>query len=418
MLDQLARNIDVLDRSPLFRQIVEDARLVTGAGVVVLASFAAADGTITTRASSAAVGDRAGGARSKAVREAVAAFAPERGVTHPHVNAVHEVVYLEGHAVTGPFELVAAGVVSEAAVSAAARTLHLNWTTVQPMLVQGKVAGSISFHCEHAPTDAAIATYEAFARQAALTIENATLFRALQDQLQELREARRLVTASNEAVRREIAERLHGPVQTQLVVADFTLRKASSLIESAPADARQAIADARALLDSVREKEIRDVSHILHPWVIGLGLAPAMRSLVDRFRPVMNVHLDLHPDLEGVGAITAVEISDATRLAAYRIVEEGLANAHKHGQANCVSVSLNVSASEQLVVRVCDDGGGFSEDARPGLGLRLIALKVEEVRGSWAIGRGDAGGASLTAVLPLDGGTLAGAEGRLELSTR
>jgi signal transduction histidine kinase len=312
--------------------------------------------------------------------------------------------------------MVAAGMVPDEVAQVVARTLRLNYSTVHPLLVQGRVAGSISFHAEQVPADATIAAYEAFARQAALTIENAALLRAHRDQLEELKEARRLVTTSNEAVRREIAERLHGPVQTQLVVADFTLRKASSLVEAAPLEARKAIDDARALIDTVREKEIRDVSHILHPWVIGLGLAPAMRSLCDRFRPVMDVHLSIHPDLEGVGAITAVEIDAATRLAAYRIVEEGLANAHKHGHAGSATISLSVSPSEKLAVVVSDDGCGLRSDAQPGLGLRLIAMKVDEVRGTWTIGGNDAGGVLLTALLPLRGGALAGADGRFELS--
>lgn len=414
-MDQIALDVSVLDGASLFVKIADNARRATGACVVEVCTWSPADGLVRTQASSGFEGELGRKALAEIDRRCPG-FVLDAVSPRVRGNSVREAVYLEGQAVTAPFGVVGAGAIPEAVASVLSTVLGLRYSTLLPLVAQGKVIGSIAFHDDETPTDGSVAAYQACAAQAALAIENAALYRTLQNELGDLTEARRLVTASNEAVRREIAERLHGPVQTQLIVADFTLRRASSLIATAPDEAQQAIVDARALIDLVREKEIRDVSHILHPCVIGLGLAPAMRSLIDRFRPMMDVRFDLHPDLEGVGTITAVEIDDATRLAAYRIVEEGLANAHKHGHASQVCVSLSLSDEARLIVKVSDDGVGLCEAAEPGLGLRLIALKVEEVRGTWAIGRGEQGGTLLTACLPLKAASLDGAEGRLEFS--
>ena len=400
MLDDATINVGILDGSPMFAQIVEDARLATGVGVVVLTTWSKSDCVIQTQASSGYATSLADAAL-RAIRLIFPSFKPERVTTHAQVNPIHEVVYLEGQAVTAPFKLAAAGVVPEAILRLASKFLSLEYSTLQPLLVQGRVAGALSFHGAEMPTDAALVAYEAFARQVALTLENAILLRTLQKQLEELRETRRLVSATNEAVRREIAERLHGPVQTKLVVADFTLRKATALIDAEPLAAKQAIADARRLVDTVRENDIRDVSHILHPCAVDLGLAAAVRSLADRFSAMMDVRVDVHPDLDGIGAIAAVHTDESVRLTAYRIIEEALGNAHKHGMARAVDISLTVIGSDRMRCTVSDDGIGFTGTGTPGLGLRMIAMKVDEVDGTWSIGRGESGGTVLSVDLPL-----------------
>jgi GAF domain-containing protein len=278
MLDRTVLDVGVLDGLPLFSEIAENARAVTRAAVVELTTWSPGDRIVRTQAVASmdgAVCPKATGKNDRLFRRRIC--------TCVQPKSLLEAVYVDGHAVTAPFGMLSTDALSEPDLTTIAKRLHRGHSTAYPLKAQGKVMGAITFNYEDVPTDSALAVYEAFARQAALTLEQAALYRSLQDELGDLTETRRLITASNEAVRREIAERLHGPVQTQLVVADFTLRKASSLVETAPAEAQQAIVDARSLIEGVREKEIRDLSHILHPSVIGLGLAPA--TFLDRPLP-------------------------------------------------------------------------------------------------------------------------------------
>jgi signal transduction histidine kinase len=269
-------------------------------------------------------------------------------------------------------------------------------------LVRGKVVGSLSFHGNAAPTQANLHSYEAFACQVSLTLENATLLESLSDQVEELREARHMVSASHENVRREIAETLHGPVQTQLLVADFGLRQAIGMMDVDPGQAKAAIEIVRGRLDHLREREIREVSQSHHPSVIKLGLGPAVRSLADRYRPALDVRTAIDARLDGAASRAGVELPMDVRLVAYRMVEEALTNASRHGHARTARVAANLDAQGALVLEVADDGQGFEPATlTPGLGLQMIAMQVLEADGSWSIVSAPGEGSKLTVTLPL-----------------
>jgi signal transduction histidine kinase len=369
--------------------------------MVILATWVAETQVIRSRAS-AGYGSGAADRARRAIAKLLPGFDPDDVSLDVHVNPVQEAVFLRGESVTATFLETAHGVVPDVVLRIVSKILGVRYSTVQPLMVRGEVAGSLSFHGSELPSKAMIHAYEAFTKQAALTIENRNLLDTLRAQLEELREARRLVGVANEAARREIAETLHGPVQTQLLVADFTLSQAAALVDGAPNEAKQAIADARTRLDDVREHEIREVSHLLHPSVIKLGLAPAVRSLAARFQPAMNIWLDILGALDGVGSKSEVNVDMDTRLVAYRVIEEALSNVHKHAHAQTVEVTLGLSRTNDLLVTVRDDGDGLpSGGIEPGLGLRMIGMKVQDAGGAWSLSPNVERGTTLTAILPL-----------------
>lgn len=394
-------------RHDIYEQIVEHARGATGAGMVILATWSPETGIISSRAS-AGFGTGAAQRARRVITRLIPGFDPDDVSMDVHVNAVQEKVFLKGESVTTPFFETAVGVVPDIVLQTVSRLLRVRYSTVQPLVVRGQVLGSLSFHGAEVPSKAMIHAYEAFTKQAALTIENKILLESLRVQMEELREVRRMVSAANEAARREIAETLHGPVQTQLLVADFTLSQAAALVDGAPGEAKQAIADARSRIDEVREHEIREVSHLLHPSVIKLGLAPAIRSLAARFQPTMNVRLDIAPELDGVGSKSEVELDVDMRLVVYRVVEEAFANARKHGHASSVEATVCLSGVSDLLVVVRDDGEGLPDGKLlDGLGLRMIAMKVQDAGGAWSLSSHEDRGAVLTAVLPLTQASIA-----------
>ena len=76
----------------------------------------------------------------------------------------------------------------------------------------------------------------------------------------------------------------------------------------------------------------------------------------------------------------------------YRIAQEAVNNALRHGQAQQVRVSLHASA-EQVTLEVADDGCGFSPDADAGgLGLHTMRHRAGLIGGNLEIHRGQAGG--------------------------
>ena len=121
---------------------------------------------------------------------------------------------------------------------------------------------------------------------------------------------------------------------------------AAGLVDSDAVQAKVVIEEARSRIDHVREQEIREISHVLHPSVIKLGLGPAMRPLADRFRSVLDVRLFVDPRLDGVASRTDVDVSSETRLTAYRVLEEALANVRSPMTA--VRAAADLLADETL----------------------------------------------------------------------
>ena len=241
----------------------------------------------------------------------------------------------------------------------------------------------------------------AYTRQALLAAENARLLDVLREQVEELERSRRLIASAEERLRQDIAELLHSRVQNRLLVAAYRLEDCRELIGDEPARARELLEEVSQQLQQVREHDIREVSHLLHPSIIQVGLVPAVERLTEDFLSRFRVELDVD------GAVTELDdpednrLPETVRLAAYRVIEEALGNAARHARANRVDIALAVGDRE-LVIRVCDDGLGFdSRVIRTGLGLSSIAARVGCVGGSWRVNSRIGQGTALEAFLPL-----------------
>lgn len=93
-----------------------------------------------------------------------------------------------------------------------------------------------------------------------------------------------------------------------------------------------------------------------------------------------------------------VEVHDnsvATHL--FRIAQEAVANAVKHGQARQVLISLS-QLDGRTVLMVRDDGVGFPEvmQEHKGMGLHIMKHRAEMIGGFFSIRCGEAGGTVLT----------------------
>ncbi|MFJ3302214.1 sensor histidine kinase [Streptomyces sp. NPDC086549] len=103
-------------------------------------------------------------------------------------------------------------------------------------------------------------------------------------------------------------------------------------------------------------------------------------------------------------SVRADEVPPAVGAAAYRIVQEALTNAVRHGGRDDLTVGVRVYGTEgALRVRVTDDGTGAA-DGTPGFGLVGMRERARSVGGTVDAGpRADGEGYEVTAVLPLEG---------------
>jgi signal transduction histidine kinase len=85
----------------------------------------------------------------------------------------------------------------------------------------------------------------------------------------------------------------------------------------------------------------------------------------------------------------------------FRIAQEAVSNAIKHGKAKNISIRLTETASH-LHLRVSDDGIGFPEKftAGSGMGLRIMQSRIGMVGGALTIQRPPAGGTSVSFAAP------------------
>jgi signal transduction histidine kinase len=116
--------------------------------------------------------------------------------------------------------------------------------------------------------------------------------------------------------------------------------------------------------------------------VLDLGLVPALQWQARHF----SRHAGIPVSLKTVGDLD--DIPEEQRTCIYRIVQESLTNAAKHGQAKAVEVTIRES-NRLLSVRIQDDGVGFDPAAKRngggGLGLLGMEERVKELGGSLRI---------------------------------
>lgn len=218
---------------------------------------------------------------------------------------------------------------------------------------------------------------------------------ALTEQIAERERLERELLGLGERERRRIGRDLHdslGQLLTGAALAGQVLRErlaARGVPESS---------DAARLVELAEEaiEMTRSLSRGLDPVQIGGGgLAQGLRELAaqtNRLSPMRCEYSQREPV-----AIHDDEI--VTHL--YRIAQEALANAMKHGQARRVLVRLDGGAG-RVRLTVHDDGVGIPEAGRRGLGmgLRIMAHRAEVMGGTFSVSAGPAGGTTVVCEVP------------------
>ena len=156
--------------------------------------------------------------------------------------------------------------------------------------------------------------------------------------------------------------------------------------------------DARRVVDLTEEAITlaRGMAHGLHPVEMKSdGLMQALEEFCASTSDLFAV--DCQFDCQ-----TPVIIdSQSTAVHLYRIAQEGVGNAVKHGRSSRIVVKLEeTEEGTQLVIS--DNGSGLPDATPPktGMGLRIIADRARMIGGRFRVDRGRFGGAELTCLIP------------------
>ncbi|HBY98251.1 MAG TPA: histidine kinase [Chloroflexi bacterium] len=187
----------------------------------------------------------------------------------------------------------------------------------------------------------------ALASQAAIAVENARLYRNLQEEHDRIIEAQ-------EEVRRELARNLHDGTVQLLSALAMNVEHARRLWQHAP---ERVDAELETIYEIANRaiQETRTLLFELRPIVLETqGLAAALESYVTRLNERGST---------GTRVVLAIPC-DLPRLppkierTLFAIIQEAVTNALKHAKATTIQVSVELSA-DVLEVLVQDDGYGF-----------------------------------------------------------
>ena len=209
---------------------------------------------------------------------------------------------------------------------------------------------------------------------------------------------RRQRVAAAEAERTKWARELHD--ETLQALGSLRLVLSAAGRAGTQEAMSEAIAQALEQLD-LDVAALRGLITELRPAALDqLGLEPAVLALIDRFR-ARGLDVDAHVDLSFEHGRQKSRLSPDLETGVYRIVQEALTNAIKHGEASRAVVELLEDAQTIRVV-IRDDGVGFDpNESSSGFGLAGICERVELLEGALTIESASGKGTTISASIPL-----------------
>lgn len=232
-------------------------------------------------------------------------------------------------------------------------------------------------------------------RTADLAKANLALQSEIADRIQAEKEvqelSRRVMHVQNEE-RRRVARELHDGAIQNLVAVALNL---NSLREAAACEpiVHNKVDESVQLLQQCTN-ELRTLSHLLHPPLLEeLGVVRTLGGYVDGFSKRSGIHVKLEVE-PGLG-----RLDFDVELAIFRIVQEALANIHRHSQSSTASIIL-VHEEDGVVLEIADRGRGIPKGADgTGVGIAGMRERVRLLQGRLEIKTGTSG-VTIRAIFP------------------
>lgn len=205
---------------------------------------------------------------------------------------------------------------------------------------------------------------------------------------------------AREDERRRLARELHdGPAQS-MAAALFGVDLAISTLDRSPVSAREEVVRARELLRDALD-EVRALMAGLRPRLLDeRGLVSALAALggtTPLWGPAVAI--------EARGIAAGQRLAPEIELALFRIAQEAVSNARRHGSATHVVVVLERTANG-VGLSVTDDGHGFlprriGPVGRSGEGLPGMRERAQILGGQLTIDSTPGSGTRVTVSVPL-----------------
>ncbi len=233
-----------------------------------------------------------------------------------------------------------------------------------------------------------------------LALENIEMADSLRQQTRGLQRLSRRLIDVQESERRRLAQDLHDDTGQALTALKISLELTRNELAKDSDHTEGRLTDAVALTDETLQR-IRSIAHGLRPPIIDtIGLNAALDGLCQNFEHHTGISV-AYTGVETRGSSGIIDIS------LYRILQEGLTNSVKHGQATRIDVELNMS-NHVLQLSITDNGKGFDPEStytnqdEAGIGLIDMRERLESLDGHLEIESQPGHGTRLVASIPLD----------------
>lgn len=204
------------------------------------------------------------------------------------------------------------------------------------------------------------------------------------------------IIEGEERERQRIAKELHDGLGQYLSAANMNLKSVFDELPEIPGRLSGAYKSGLEFLNHAIS-ETRNISQNLLPKAIqDYGLELAIDSLISHFRSSNEIDFYFYKNLGDA------EISDKVQINLYRIFQEAINNAIRHGKPKRIDIQL-VYSDKELLLAVEDNGVGFDlkDESRFGLGIRSMRTRAAAMAAELDIISNKGRGTIVNVVVPL-----------------
>jgi PAS domain S-box-containing protein len=210
---------------------------------------------------------------------------------------------------------------------------------------------------------------------------------------------RRLREEVEQEERRRIAATLHDGVAQSVQAVNLVLKRVRDLGDKKRQQRCNLLNRAICEIGGV-SAELREISHELRPLFL------------ERMELQEAIRYHCNEQSRGTGLVIHVSgyekflpMEERVKQQCFLSFREALNNAIKHASASRIEVTLEIMASEALVIQIDDDGVGFDSEEvfslPSGLGLAMMAERAHSVGGHTRIHSTPGQGTAVTITVPL-----------------
>jgi PAS domain S-box-containing protein len=183
-----------------------------------------------------------------------------------------------------------------------------------------------------------------------------------QEALQTSRKKLRMLASHQEQVKESERMRIARDIHDDLGQNLLALKIDISMLHARTGDTHPKLSQRAAAslghIDAMM-KSVKAIINNLRPSVLDLGLYAAVEWQANEFQKRTGIACSLVVEEKDID----LHVDSTTAVGLFRIIQESLANVHRHAQATHVSISL-YHAEDNFIVKVADNGVGIHPNCR------------------------------------------------------